>query len=73
MLKFGKNKCQNLLFQVFFSEFDYVDWFRIYVVIFCFICKKSYCSSWGVVGPDLKPDAIFLISVFYFIVMLPTT
>ena len=25
MLKFGMNKCTNLLFQAFFSEFDYVD------------------------------------------------
>ena len=43
MLKFGMNKCNNLLFQAFFSEFDYVDSFRIYVVIFCVIWKKSYC------------------------------
>ena len=45
MLKFGMNKCTNLLFQAFFSEFDYVDSFRIYVVIFCLIWKKSYCMT----------------------------
>ena len=44
MLKFGMNKCNNLLFQAFFSEFDYVDLFRIYVVIFYVIWKKSYCK-----------------------------
>ena len=44
MLKFGMNKCINLLFQAFFSEFDYVNSFRIYVVIFCLIWKKSYSS-----------------------------
>ena len=45
MLKFGMNKCTNLLFQAFFSEFDYVDSIRIFVIIFCVIWKKSYCSS----------------------------
>jgi len=45
MLKFGMNKCQNLLFQAFFSEFDYVDSSLIYVVIFCLFLKKSYCIS----------------------------
>ena len=40
MLKFGMNKCHNLLFQAFISEFDYVDLFMIYVVIFCLIWKN---------------------------------
>ena len=53
MLKFGMNKCINLLFQAFFSEFDYVDSFRIYVVIFCLIWKKSYCI-YGTDSPSLK-------------------
>ena len=44
MLKFGKNKCQTLLFQAFFSEFDYVDSFRIYAVIKCYSRVGSYCT-----------------------------
>ena len=51
--KLLETECWNLAwinaitysFRRFFSEFDYVDWFRIYVVIFCFIWKKSYCKN----------------------------
>ena len=33
MLKFGMNKSHNLLFQAFFSEYDYIDSFMIYIII----------------------------------------
>ena len=50
MLKFGMNKCQDLLFQAFFSELDYVDLFMIHVIIFCLIWKKSYWTFVVVIG-----------------------